>query len=626
MSSFKINKIKKELNKIIIFSFFSILFFLLLHSSICAQEESMPIDEIHSGMKGIGKTVFSGIDIEKFDVDVIDVISGTGINNSYVLVKLSGDKIDENGGISAGMSGSPVYIEEKLVGAISHAWEMSEHNLCLVTPIDRMIKLFDYTTENNQKIISDFINKDTVSVSLDNGLQKKLVRNIPEYENVIHFSEQLEKNISSLDFRTIQSPLLISGLDGRAHKLIESSLLKKGATSVKNISELQNINTELGIEAKVSELEPGSAVGVQLSTGDASVLTIGTATYRNDNYILAFGHPFMHLGKVSYLFSAVYIYHSFPSIVMPFKVGFPYRLVGEVIQDRDAGILANLNRFPKIVSCKVAVYDIDKSVDIYSGSKIVPQNDIIQSVTSALLIQSIDQAIDRIGQGTATVRLELRAEKSGDMLLYENMFFSKEDIAIQCTKDFEEIIDLMINNYGEKISLSEIKVDISIREQNQSAIIKEVKLSEEEYLPGDTIDVEVKIKPFRKPEEIKISRIELPDDLEPGEVVLIVRGGSSTEIISDQAILEDKDKYLLDGWEEIKTHFKKKVKNNQIVAELIPINERERLSLINQEENLKIDENELRTIMETDLIVEGYQEMYLNIKNEENKSKDRNHE
>jgi len=311
---------------------------------------------------------------------------------------------------------------------------------------------------------------------------------------------------------------------------------------------------------------------------------------------------------------------------MPFKVGFPYRLVGEVIQDRDAGILANLNRFPQIVSCKVKVYDIDKSVNIKSGSKIVPQNDIVQSVTSALLIQSIDHAIDRIGQGTATVRIELRAEKSAEMLIYENMFFSKDDIALQCTKDFEEIIDLMINNYGEKIALSEIKVDISIREQNQSAIIKEVKLNEEEYLPGDTIDIEVKIKPFREPEEIKISRIELPDNLAPGEAVLIVRGGSSTEIISDKAASKDKDKYLLDGWEEIKTHFNKKIKNNQIVAELIPINERERLSLTNQEQNVKIDENEFRTIMETDLIVEGYQEMYLNIKNEENKSKDRNHE
>jgi len=626
MVSFKINKIKKDLNKIIIFSFLSILSLLLLQSVICAQEEFMPIDKIYSGMKGIGKTVFSGIDIEEFDVDVIDIISGTGINNSYLLVKLRGEKIDENGGISAGMSGSPVYIDGKLVGAISHAWEMSEHNLCLVTPIDRMMKLFDYTNENNQKIISDIIDNYSVAVSLDNDLKKKIVRSIPEYENAQNISEQLEKNISSLYFRTIQSPLLISGLDGRAHKIIESNLLKKGATSIKNISELQNIDTELGIVTEVKELEPGSAVGVQLSTGDASVLTIGTATYRNNNFILAFGHPFMHLGKVSYLFSAVYIYHSFPSIVMPFKVGFPYRLVGEVIQDRDAGILANLNRFPKIVSCKVKVYDIDKSVNIQSGSKIVPQNDIVQSVTSALLIQSIDQAIDRIGQGTATVRLELRAEKSGEMLIYENMFFSKEDIAIQCTNDFEEIIDLMINNYGEKIALSEIKVDIRIREQNQSAIIKEVKLSEEEFLPGDTIDIEVIIKPFRKPEEIKISRIELPDDLEPGEAVLIVRGGSSTETISDKAILEDKDKYLLDGWEEIKTHFQKKIKNNQIVAEFIPINERERLSLINQEKNEKIDENELRTIMETDLIVEGYQEMYLNIKNEENKSKDRNHE
>ena len=623
MLFFKINHIKKVLSQIVLFLFLLILSLILIQADIFAQEELIAIDEIYSGMKGIGKTVFSGTKIEEFDVQVIDIITGTGINHPYILVKLSGEKIDENVGISAGMSGTPVYLEGKLAGAISHAWEMSDHNLCLVTPIDRMIALFDYTDKINQYTYSNVEDYQTVSISLNDSLQKKLTENISGFENA--YNLLLIKKVSSINFQYIQSPLLISGLEGRAHELLESNLVKKGAAFIQNFSEYQDISTELEIESEIKVLKPGSAVGVQLSTGDASVLTIGTVTYCKDDYLLAFGHPFMHQGKVSYLLSAVYIYHSFPSIVMPFKIGSPYRLLGEVIQDRDAGILAQLNHFPRIVSCRISVSDMDRDIKINSGAKIVPQNDIMQSVTAALLIQSVDRAIDRIGQGTAVVRLEVRAAQSEKKITQENMFFSKDDIAVQCGKDFDELLDLMINNYSERIDLSEVKIDITIREQNQSAIIKEIKLNEEDYYPGDTVEAQIIIKPFRKSEEIKIARIELPDEMAPGEAILIIRGGSSQEITSEKAISQDKKQYLLDGWEDIQEHIKKKVKNNQIIAELILINERGSLSLTNKQD-VQIDETEIKTMLDTDFVVEGYHEMYLNIKSENNLSKDQNNE
>jgi len=619
---FKITYAQKIKSQIIFFLFLLLLpsiLMILIQSLVYAQEDFISIDEIYPGMKGIGKTVFSGTEIEQFDVQVIDIISGTNINYPYILVKLNGEKIDENGGISAGMSGTPVYFEGKLAGAISHAWEMSEHNLCLITPIGRMITLFDYGREETQSGCCNILDYQTVSISFDNNLLKKLAEYDSGFENI--YTDTGENHISLNNFQYIQSPLLISGFEGRAHKILRNNLLKQGASFIQNISEYQDINTELEIGTEITELRAGAAVGVQLSSGDASVLTIGTATYCKDNFVLAFGHPFMHYGKVSYLFSAVYIYHSFPSMVMPFKVGSPYRLLGEVIQDRDAGILARLNHFPQIVSVKISVSDIDRDTRIHSGAKIVPQNNIMQSVTDALLIQSIDRAIDRIGQGTATVRLEIQAAQSGEKITQENMFFSQDDIAIQCSNDFDELLDLMINNYNERIELSEIKIDITIKEQNQSAVIKEIKLNEKDYYPGDTIEAQVIIKPFRQAEEIKISKIELPNDITTGEVILIIRGDPSLQTISENSTSQDKEKYLLDGWEDIQSHINKKVKNNQIITELIIINEQERLPLTMQDNN-GIEETEFKSIIDTDFIMEGYHEMYLNIKDRDNLNKD----
>lgn len=621
MISFKIEKEKRKLSKLIILSFLMLLFLSIIISNISAEEEFILLDEIHPGMEGIGKTVFSGIKVEEFNVQVIDVIAGTGIDDSFILVKLSGDKIDNNGGISAGMSGSPVYLTGKLAGAISHAWEMSEHNLCLVTPIERMLKLFNYTNLAGKVEIID-TDIGVVSIPLNNSLKNKISEKIPECES--EFLAKLNDNKSySLNFRQIKSPLLISGFNERAQRIFERSINWQNKQEIINVSDFQKYNPTPDISLKTKAIIPGSSIGVQLSVGDTNVLTIGTATYCKNDYLLAFGHPFMHSGDVSYLLSEVYIYHSFPSIVMPFKLGFPYKLAGMVIQDRDAGILAFLNNFPKVVSCKVNVNGIDRNIKIQRGTKIVTQNELIESIASAMIIEAIDQTINRIGQGTATVHLELLTEKPEGEMAYENMFFSKNDIAIQCSSDFEEIMDLVINNYGEKITLNEIKVDIKIGEENKSAMITDVKLNQEEYLPGDVIEAELIIKPFRKPEESKSIKLELPDNMESEEVILIIKGGSSRDSLNDKAISQEKEKYLLNGWKDIKKQFQEKVKNNQIIVELIPINQQEQISLANEDNLEKSSDNEIKRIVETNFIIEGYHEIYLSITNEKNKNKDR---
>ncbi len=617
--SFKMNKIRQKTNLVLFYFFILLILCTILTQSIAfAQDEFIFIDEIYPGLEGIGKTVFSGTEVENFNVQVIDVILGTEVNLPYILVKLSGGEIDKNGGISAGMSGSPVYLEGKLAGAISHAWEMSDHNLCLITPIEKMITLFDQTLKVPSKSISDIADREVVSINLDDELEKKLIESIPDFNNTYKIS--LLKN-SSIKFEYLQTPLLISGFDGRAKDLLEKKIQNQELIFIQNISSYQGINEELEIETGKKELKPGSAVGVQLSVGDASILTIGTATYCKDNFVLAFGHPFMHQGNVSHLFSAVYIYHSFPSMVMPFKIGAPYRLLGEVIQDREVGILAQLNQFPKIVSCKIITTDLDRNIKILSGTKMVPDKNVLQSVVPAFIVQSIDHAIDRVGQGTATVRLDVQSTNSRKNIKQENMFFSKNDIAIKCGEDLEEIFDLINNNYSENIEPSEISIDITIREQNQSAIIKEVILDKEEYFPGDTVELRLTVKPFRQPEETKIAKIELPGDIETGEAILMVKGGASSETINNNKSFQDKKQYLLNGWDDIQKYVSEKTRNNQINAELILINKQEKLMSTNTLDE-QVDKNELTTTLDTSFIVEGYHEVYVNIKNKENKDKD----
>ncbi len=341
---------------------------------------------------------------------------------------------------------------------------------------------------------------------------------------------------------------------------------------------------------------------------------IGTATYCQDKYVLALGHPFMHRGDVSYLFTSVYIYHSFPSIVMPFKIGSPFLLLGEVIQDRNAGILARLNQFPSIVSCKISVSDSDRNVENDAGVKVVPEKEIVESVVPALLIQTIDNTINRIGQGTGDIKLGFRNANTGDVLNYNNIFYSENDIAVEISRDLNNIFDLLYYNFYEKIDLNEIVINVSIKKHNKKAHIKEIILNTENYFPGDEVEAEIIVTPFRQPDEKRTVQIKLPENIASGNAVLIARGGLSKEIIGDQFISQDEDRYLLNGWDEIEKHLKEKEKNNQIIVEIILFNDDNSSDskIKNERDNTK---NNLKAILETDFVIDGYQEIFLDIKN-----------
>lgn len=594
----------------------SIIALSVIPSNILAhnQEELILITDIYPGMKGIGKTVFSGIKIEEFEVEVIDIIHGSGIAYPYILVKLSGDKIDNNGGISAGMSGSPVYFEGKLAGAISHSWEMSQHNLCLITPIHIMLTLFEYINQEKQNIdYNSLIESRVITCFVDDNLKERL-QNLTSSSSKLNNSQIFNKQ-HSIDFYNIKSPLIISGFNRRASAYIKNSFKEYGViTLIQNLVEYQDMGNELDISSGIQKVEPGSAIGVQLSLGDVSVMGIGTATYCQDNYVLAFGHPFLHQGAVSYLFSAAYIYHSFPNIVMPFKIGSPYLLLGEVIQDRSAGVLAKINKFPNIVPCKIMVHDLDRNIKENSGAKVVPQKEIVQGIAPALLIQSIDDVLDRIGQGTAITKFSFRSENNGEILNYDNIYFNENDIAVEVSNDLSILLDLLYYNFYEEIDLNEISIDVAIKEQNQSALIKEVKLNKKEYYSGEIIEPQIIIAPYRLAEEQKEVTIKIPDSASGGDAVLIVRGGLSKEQTTEKTITGGEQDYLLDGWTGIKTYLKEKDKNNQIIVELILFNESEKLEQIDRDET-KHNQKDLRTSLDIDFVVEGYHEIFLNIKN-----------
>ena len=597
-------KIKLNKNICIKVIFVLLILFNLSINFTFSNDLFMPISEIKPGMKGTGKTVFYGTQIETFQVDIIDIVKGEGGITKFVLANLSGDKIKEGGGISEGMSGSPVYIDGRLIGAVSYTWEMSEHNICLITPIQEMLKIFDLPYNSNQTTSQEYKINDSLYFVGENT-SKIIVKNTMENNNIQELAGREE-----IIFYPIISPVIISGIRGRSFERLSSSLKKFNLKPIQGVSVIEKINLQDVGETPSNKIEAGSAIGIQLTRGDVNIISIGTVTYREGDKVLALGHPFLRKGEVSFFLSAVYIYYSLPNMVMPFKLGAPLNLVGKIVQDREAGILAILNSYPRIIPLKIQVTNIDSGLSFQTGVQLINDYDLLEPLVSNIIVQAIDNALDRIGVGTAQVEIEIKGEREGQELFRKNMYYSSDDIAIRAITEIPEIIDLIVNNYFEIVNLTEINIDIKIDNKKKIGRIEEIVLENSSIKPGDYLEAKIKVRPFRGDLIEKTMTIQIPSDTPPGEALLTVNGGGELDDQQEEFVNSSKQDYK--SLEEVFKDISDRPRGNQIIGEVIIYSDEFTSEEEAGEDDLKKKEEEeedlITSKIETDMVIEGYLE------------------
>ncbi|HBF38777.1 MAG TPA: hypothetical protein DDW50_15850, partial [Firmicutes bacterium] len=376
-----------------------LLFFIIAFTACIVQttmgvDQFFPLDKIKPGMKGYGYTVFSGTKIEKFGIEVIGIADKSTGKSKLILVKLSGKLLEENGGLSAGMSGSPVYIHNQLVGAISYGFENADSLLAFVTPIDLMLNMKE----------SD--------------------------EDAFYFPAYHQKAIP------VSTPVIISGMKKRGFDLLSHSLETYGFKTVAALD-----TGESSLEMGKNLIKPGSAISVMMVTGDYQVSALGTVTWVGGKEFLAFGHSYNNKGKVDYFAYQAAILKTVRSSQMAFKIGTPLKLIGRITEDRQSGILGKLEEIPAYIPVQLAIRDnernrIRQSIFYVQANELMARDLVVAGVTDA-----IDQTIDRVGPGTANVYIEV-VPSSGEKIDQQNLFYSK-DIATACTKDLNDLLTLI---------------------------------------------------------------------------------------------------------------------------------------------------------------------------------------
>jgi len=508
--------------------------FILPVSLVLAAPEIMPVNEVQPGMRGIAKTVVSGTELEEFGVEVLGIMKNKGATGDLILIRTYGDVIDRTGGIAQGMSGSPVYINDKLVGAVAYGWSLTDHKIGMVTPIEDMLKMWE---------LPDNFNGGTV---------------------VAHPVEGFEE---------LSTPLMVSGFGEHALSMLQDKL--------KPFNLIPYAVGDVPSGVNFGPLEPGSAVGVEMVRGDVSMGALGTVTYVEGDKVLAFGHPFLKKGNVGYFMTNAYVFTTVSGLENSFKVGTTGGAIGLINQDRGAGIAGKIDKYPAVVPLNVVVKDNDTSKNLDMDVQVVQDEQLFPVLSATTVYNVIDKTMDRLGPGTAKVSFTIKARHMpGDIITRENMFYSPANVGEAAVGEFFDAMAMLASNQYNMVDIMDVKVNVAVTEERRTASITEAKAQTATAEPGGKVDIAVTLKPFRGEKITRTVPFVIPANQPEGPMLLEVRGGGMVPLlqllskgqgIEEELIMLSRGKEKNKNFAEVVKEFVKRDRNNDIVVEVLDI-------------------------------------------------------
>src|SRR5437867_5401067 len=302
------------------------LFLTLLSSLVAAAAaaETVPLAQIQKGMRGYGVTVFEGNKLEKFDVEILGVLHNIGPGQNLILAKINSPQV-QRAGVIAGMSGSPVYIDGKVIGALAYSWQFAKEPVAGITPIEEMLKIADLGTNTGAVVVA----------ATPRMTGAEFLGAIANHKTTELF-EKLESGFmhaSPAGVKPIAIPLSLSSFAPETISRFSNVLDTMGFIAVPSGS--GGGQPPAAVEA---EFRPGDAIGAVLLNGDFNVAATGTVTFIDGNRIYAFGHPFLDIGEVSFPMAKSEIVTVMPILASSFKFASTGKIVGSFRQDRSTGI------------------------------------------------------------------------------------------------------------------------------------------------------------------------------------------------------------------------------------------------------------------------------------------------
>src|SRR5215217_3446862 len=433
-----------------------------------------PLEDLRPGMKGTARTVFSGSDTQEFGVEILGVLPGfPGPRQSAIIARLSGSNVDKTG-VFAGMSGSPVYIDGKIVGAIAFSFPFSKEPIAGITPIKQMIELFNKGSENvkpkEPRVVSF---AQLAGTDWKPNLPKPAVSSVSLMAPVSAGSPLLP--LLGQQMTPIATPLVFSGISQESLASFAPQLVASGILPVSGVGGSAAI-TPLA-EVNGNTFPPGSSISVQLVRGDYSLAAAGTVTMRDGDRIYAFGHPFLSLGASDMPMTESSVVTVISNMNNSFKLSVPGRMVGAISQDRASGIFGELGQTPKMIPVKINLRTSRDHTETYSY-EIANDSFLTPLLLNITLFNTITSSERALGDSTISVKGEIKVK--GQETIQIDRRFSASNSAITAAGAIAAPVGSLLTSGFDDVQLDGITLDIAATETKYAGTLERITLDRTE--------------------------------------------------------------------------------------------------------------------------------------------------
>jgi hypothetical protein len=485
--------------------------------------ELFPLEDLRPGMKGTARTVFGGTQPEEFGVEVLGILPGfPGPRQSAIIARLSGPNVEKTG-VFAGMSGSPVYIDGKIVGAIAFSFPFSKEPIAGITPIKQMIDLFNKGSENlkpkEPRVVSF---AQLAGTDWKPNLPKPAVSSVSLLAPVSSGSPLIP--LLGQQMTPIATPLVFSGISQEslaafAPQLVANGLLPvSGAGGSAPITPLAEVNANTFL--------PGSSISVQLVRGDYSLAAAGTVTLRDEDRIYAFGHPFLSLGASDMPMAESSVVTVIPNVNNSFKLAVPGRMVGSISQDRASGIFGLLRQAPKMIPVKVNLHTSRDRTETYSY-EIANDSFLTPLLLNITLFNTITSSERALGDSTIAVKGEIKVK--GQETIQIDRRFSANNSALMAAGSIAAPVSSLLASGFDDVQLDGITLDISSTETKYAGTLERITLDRTEVRRGEKVEVQAYVRTESGKQFVQRIPVQIPEDAALGQLLVFVGDGGALQ-------------------------------------------------------------------------------------------------
>ena len=473
------------------------LFFLLAAVAIApvlfAAPDIFPLKDVRVGQHGIGRTVFAGNRIEEFQVEVLGVLENIGPRQSIILARLSGGPLAETG-VLQGMSGSPVYIDGKLVGAVALGFSEAKVAIAGIRPIEEML---------------------SVEPKVPSGLASARPQSSPR-PSYASGGMRLEE---------IATPLAFSGFTAATIEHFAPQLRALGLDPQQGTSGGGNLSDALG---DPKTLEPGSMISVHLMSGDMNVNADGTVTAVDGDKIYAFGHRFMATGPTDLPFARAEVLALLPNLANSFKISQSTEWMGSITADRDTAISGIVGRRAATTPLEIRVDKNDYRMNIAQDRILTPM------VAQMAVFSAIDSTQRSVGAATYAVRGH--ADFEGGTVKLDNVYSGDVNTAAMASLGVATPLSYALTSGFDALRLKSVTLEITTAETHNQMQISDAAAPRQAH-PGDEVEIGVVFTGENGVDMVKKVRYRIPVGAPVGPMYLTISDASSANLFEFQGTL-----------------------------------------------------------------------------------------